>query len=89
MRSRYGRRLGTHNRRGAAGGVRLRKRVSPIDLTEAHELDPYDGLLAAEAKARGGEATHMRLPIPDILRAAVGFPPPTGSSPVDGRESFV
>src|SRR5688572_25036717 len=37
-----------------------------IDLTESHELDPYDRLLAAEAKARGAQARHVRFPIRDV-----------------------
>src|SRR5215204_2069822 len=37
-----------------------------IDLTESHELAPYDSLLAAEAKVRGAEARHVRLPIRDV-----------------------
>jgi ADP-ribosyl-[dinitrogen reductase] hydrolase len=37
-----------------------------VDLTEAHELRPYHALLACEAKARGAEATHVRIPIRDL-----------------------
>src|SRR5215204_1712760 len=37
-----------------------------IDLTESHELAPYDSLLAAEAKVRGAEPRHVRLPIRDV-----------------------
>lgn len=37
-----------------------------IDLTEPHELEPYDALLAEEAASRGVTATHVRLPIPDF-----------------------
>src|SRR5687768_718426 len=37
-----------------------------IDLTESQELDPYDRILAVEAKAHGAEARHVRLPIRDV-----------------------
>ena len=37
-----------------------------VDLTEAPELKPYDKLLATEAKARGVEAKHVRVPIKDV-----------------------
>ena len=48
-----------------------------IDLTEPHELAPYDALLAEEAAARGMEVRHVRRPIrdvsvprsPDVMRA--------------------
>jgi len=37
-----------------------------IDLTEPHELAPYEPLLAEEAAARGVEVRHVRLPIRDV-----------------------
>ena len=37
-----------------------------VDLTEPHELRPYDGILAEEAAARGVRARHVRLSIVDI-----------------------
>ena len=37
-----------------------------LDLTEAHELRPYDAILAEEAEARGVHARHVRLPIADV-----------------------
>ena len=37
-----------------------------VDLTEAHELRPYDGILAEEAAARGVRARHVRLSIVDV-----------------------
>ena len=36
-----------------------------IDLTEPHELAPYDVLVAELARARGGEVKYCRLPIRD------------------------
>jgi protein-tyrosine phosphatase len=37
-----------------------------IDLTEGHELSPYDALVAETAKARGAPVTYIRLPIRDV-----------------------
>ena len=37
-----------------------------IDLTEAHELAPYDALVAEMARARGRDVTYHRLPIRDV-----------------------
>ena len=37
-----------------------------IDLTERHELSPYDALVAGMATARGTSVTYVRLPIRDI-----------------------
>ena len=37
-----------------------------VDLTEPHELRPYDGILAEEAAARGVRARHVRLSIGDV-----------------------
>jgi len=37
-----------------------------VNLTEAHELEPYDAILAEEAAARGVRARHVRLSITDV-----------------------
>ena len=37
-----------------------------MDLTEAHELEPYDAILAEESAVRGVRARHVRLPITDV-----------------------
>jgi len=37
-----------------------------IDLTEAHELVPYEGILKEEAKLYGINVTHQRIPIRDL-----------------------
>ncbi len=37
-----------------------------IDLTEPGELEPYDGILAGEARVLGTSATHERHPIRDV-----------------------
>jgi ADP-ribosylglycohydrolase len=37
-----------------------------VDLTEPHELNPYDRILADEAARRGVQARHVRLPIVDV-----------------------
>jgi hypothetical protein len=37
-----------------------------IDLTERHELAPYDALVAEMAGVRGREVKHHRLPIRDV-----------------------
>jgi protein-tyrosine phosphatase len=37
-----------------------------IDLTESHELFPYEGILKEEAKVYGIDVSHQRLPIRDL-----------------------
>jgi protein-tyrosine phosphatase len=37
-----------------------------IDLTEPHELAPYDALVAEVARVRGREVKHHRVPIRDV-----------------------
>lgn len=37
-----------------------------IDLTEGHELDPYEPMLREEAAARGLDIEYVRLPVRDL-----------------------
>jgi hypothetical protein len=37
-----------------------------LDLTETHELDPYEAALREESRARGLACEYVRLPIPDL-----------------------
>ena len=59
---------------GAKDGEDARRRVRAmldggvtffVDLTEVHELEPYDVVLAQEADRRGVAAVHTRFPIRD------------------------
>lgn len=43
-----------------------------IDLTEEHELEPYDAELQAEALARGIEVSHVRISIRDMRAPGKG-----------------